>query len=126
MTAPRSADVVHVQTQGKVASADIDYARTKVEAVFHFARDPILYARVRLTQFADPAVERPAVAQVNLDLNGRLIHARAARPTMHEAVDEMRDRLRDRLQRAAGDWEAIRGGRPVDEPHEWRHGSADH
>jgi hypothetical protein len=58
-----------------------------------------------------------------VDLNGRMLRAQAARATVREAVDEVHDRIRDRVLRAAGDWEAIRGGRPVDEPHEWRHQS---
>lgn len=42
---------------------------------------------------------------------------------MREAVDQMSDRLRIRLERAARNWEAIRGGKPVPLPHEWRHQS---
>jgi len=49
---------------------------------------------------------------VNVDLNGRPVHARAARATMVEAIDEVHDRIRDRVLRAARDWEAIRGSVP--------------
>lgn len=113
-----------VHTQGAVTSDEAAYAHTRIDAVLRYARDPVLFVRVRLTRLADPALARPAVAQVNLDLNGRLVRVQVARPTMREAVDEVHDRLRDRLQRAAGDWEAIRGGRPTTELHEWRHTSA--
>jgi hypothetical protein len=58
---------------------------------------------------------------VNVSLNGRIVRAQAARETLHEAIDELEDRLRERLQRTARDWQAIRGRRPVSEPHEWRH-----
>ena len=35
----------------------------------------VLQARVKLVERADPAVERPVVAQANLDVNGRLVRA---------------------------------------------------
>jgi ribosome-associated translation inhibitor RaiA len=114
---------IPVRSQGSVSSDDADYARTRVAAVLRYAHDHVLRGRIRLTRLADPALARPAVAQVNLDVNGRLVRAQVSRPTMREAIDEVHDRLRDRLQRAAGDWEAIRGGWPSDQPHEWRHTS---
>ena len=40
---------------------------------------------------------------------------------MREAVEHACDRLRIRLERAARNWEAVRGGRPVPGPGEWRH-----
>src|SRR5664279_1445879 len=101
---------VSVQAHGAVTTDEVEYARAKVETALPFAHGPILSVRVRLTRHGDPAVDRPAVAQVNVNLNGRLVRVQASRPTLSEAVDEIRDRLRDRLQRAANDWEAIRGG----------------
>jgi ribosome-associated translation inhibitor RaiA len=123
MTTSTPAPYVHLQTQGGVSAADLDYAHDKVSAVLRHARDPVLFVRGKLTVLPDPAVARPAVAQVNVNLNGRVLRVQAARETLREAVDEVRDRLADRLDRSAGDWEAIRGSRPVAEPHEWRHTS---
>lgn len=128
--AAQPAPTVQIHTRGPVSEGDVDYARHKVEAVLQYARDPVLFARAKITLMPDPAVPRPAVAQVNLDVNGRLVRAQCARATMREALDEVHDRLRERVQRAAGDWEAIRGGKPVTpkeaaaQPHEWRHTSA--
>jgi ribosome-associated translation inhibitor RaiA len=124
MTTSVPADLVHVQTRGHVVTSDALYARQKVEAALRFSRDPILFVRVRLTELRDPALPRPSVVEVNVDRNGRLVRTQVARPTMREAIDEAHDRLRDRLQRVAADWQRIRGTRPVDEPHEWRHESA--
>jgi hypothetical protein len=72
------------------------------------APEPVLLARVKLTMAADPAVEHPLIAQANIDLNGRLIPARAAGQTMREAVGHACDRLRIRLGRAAQNWAVIR------------------
>jgi ribosome-associated translation inhibitor RaiA len=84
-------------------------AAQKVRAITRLISVPILFARVRLTMSADPAVERPATAQATLDLNGRLLRAHVAAPTMRKAIDELNDRLRDQLERYAPDWESMRG-----------------
>jgi ribosome-associated translation inhibitor RaiA len=123
VSTPTTSPTTQLQTRGSVTPQEADYARAKVAAAVQVARDPVLHVRVRLTVLADPALERPALAQVNVDLNGRPVRAQAARPTLTEAVDEVQQRLRDRLLRSAGDWQAIRGSRPVEEPHEWRHES---
>lgn len=124
MTTSTSAPHVQLQIQGAVPTAAGEYLRTKVSAVLRQARDEVLFVRAKLAVLADPAVARPAIAQVNVNLNGRIVRAQAARKTLHEAIDEVHDRLRERLQRSARDWQAIRGSRPVSEPHEWRHISA--
>lgn len=116
-------DDIACAVRGDVADDDVRYARTRVYELLDVAPAPVLFARVKLTALSAPALPRPAVAQANIDLNGRLIRAQVARPTMREAVDELHDRLCSRLGRAAGNWEAIRGRRPVLEPHEWRHTS---
>ena len=121
MTTSTPAPYVHLHTRGRVSADDLDYASAKVAAVLRLARDPVLFVRGKLTVLPGAAVARPALVQVNVDVNGRVLRVQAARETLREAVDEVRDRLADRLERAAEDWEAIRGSRPVAEPHEWRH-----
>ena len=123
MSSVFSAEAITVQTHASVGHDEAEYARAKIDAALLSAHEPVLFVRVSLNRYSDPALAQPAIAQVNLDLNGRLIRAQVARPTMHEAIDELHDRLRVRLQRAAGNWEAIRGGKPSHEPHEWRHQS---
>jgi hypothetical protein len=72
---------------------------------------------------ADPAVDRPAVAQANIDLNGRPVRAQAAAATMRDAIEMLSDKLRVQLERAARNWARLRGSQPVAEPGEWRHDS---
>jgi hypothetical protein len=114
---------VQTETRGEVPVAAVGSAVEKVRSALRAAHEPVLFARVKLTTSADPAVERPAIAQVNIDLNGRLIRAQAAAETMDEAIDCMHGRLRVRLERAARHWEAIRGRTVAPAPHEWRHQS---
>ncbi len=114
---------VQTHTQGAVPEDAVDLAVIRVRAQLRAASEPVLFARVKLTMAADPAVERPAIAQVNVDLNGRPIRAQATGETMREAIELMCDRLRVQLERAERNWAGIRGGLPLDEPGEWRHQS---
>ncbi len=112
-----------IQTRGRVSATTQDYAREKVLALVNHLREPILAARVRLTQMPDPAIGRPALAQATLDVDGRSIRAHVAAATMREAIDLLQDRLRVRLDRVNPHWEARRGGVPCPVALEWRHDS---
>lgn len=112
---------IELQARGDVPDSAIDYARKRVAATTRLAPEPILFIRVRLTLHGNPAAERPAVAQANVDLNGRLVRVQAVAETTQEAIDEMAERLRMRYERVARHWEARRGAQPRTAPHEWRH-----
>jgi ribosome-associated translation inhibitor RaiA len=114
---------VQTETRGAVPEGAVHLAEHRVSSLLRAAPEPVLFARVKLIMSADPAMERPAIVQVNVDLNGRLMRAQAAGETMRAAVEHACDRLRIRLERAARNWEAVRGGRPVPGPGEWRHRS---
>ncbi len=119
------AQTLQVQTEarGAVQPSSMAVAVEKIRAALRHASEPVLFVRVKLTMAANPAVERPAIAQVNLDLNGRLIRAQADAESMRDAIDRLSDRLKIRLDRAARNWEAVGGSKPVPLPDEWRHQS---
>lgn len=100
-----------------------DYARSKIGGLGRFSHQPVLSARVKLRKLPDPAVERPMIAQANVDVNGQLVRAEVAAGTAREAIDRLEARLRRQLERIAEHWEARRGSQPVTDKHEWRHGS---
>jgi Sigma 54 modulation/S30EA ribosomal protein C terminus len=114
---------VQAETQGAVPEGAVSYAVDQVSALLGKAPEPVLFARVSLIMAADPAVERPALALLNIDLNGRLIRAQAAGENMREATHHACDRLRIQIQRAARNWAAVRGSQPEPGPGEWRHQS---
>lgn len=116
---------VQTHAQGAVPEDAMDLAVLRVRAVLRLASEPVLFARVKLTMGADPAVERPAIAQANIDLNGRPLRAQATAVTMRDAIEMLSDKLRIQLERAARNWSRLRGGQPaaVEEPGEWRHQS---
>ncbi len=113
---------VEVTTDGQVPDAE-DYARKKIGELGRLTHEPVLHARVRLSEHGDPAVARRVIAQANLDVNGRLVRAQVEGVTAQEAIDRLEARLRHRLERSAEHWEAKRGGVPRGGPHEWRHQS---
>jgi ribosome-associated translation inhibitor RaiA len=99
---------IQAETRGAVPEGAVDLAIRRIGSLLRMASEPVLFARVKLIMSADPAVQRPAIAQANIDLNGRLIRAQAADETMRAAVQHACNRLRIRLERAARNWEAVR------------------
>jgi hypothetical protein len=110
-----------VELRGGVAEDLTDYARRKVAGVLAHTGRPVLFSRVRVTRHGDPARERPVVAQVNVDLDGRPLRVQIEATTPREAVDLLTDRLAHRLERVARGREARRGRTFDGKPHEWRH-----
>ncbi|KUI32767.1 integrase [Mycobacterium sp. GA-2829] len=113
---------IKVSASGDLREA-VDYAKAKIGRSLRVADRPVRAARVRLTRHGDPAVQRPVLAQANVDVDGRWVRAHVEGATAVEAIDRLDDRLRRRLRRAAQHWEARRGGLPTGAPHEWRHQS---
>lgn len=113
---------IEIVVHGDLPESARTEAEMKIAALARYIREPILHSRIRLTRAGDPAVGRPMIAEVSLDVNGRFVRAQVAARTAHEAIDLVQARLRKRLARLSRHWEARRGGIPSGEPHEWRHG----
>jgi hypothetical protein len=90
---------IEVEVRGEMALGWVGYARMTVLAVVGDAQEPVLSARVRLTQGRDPAVRCSAVVRASLDVNGQPIRGRATAESMHEAIDMLRGRLEYQLAR---------------------------
>jgi ribosome-associated translation inhibitor RaiA len=95
------ADDVVVRLAGHIENGDRSYAQEKVAHVARIAPRPVHYAKVELRFEPDPARARPALVTGELDVDGRIVRARADAPTMHEAVDLAEARLRAALERLA-------------------------
>jgi ribosome-associated translation inhibitor RaiA len=111
-----------VAVQGSVAPQIQAYARHKISQLAKLAPGPVLLARIKLKREPDPALDRPALAQATLDVNGRLVRAQVAARQFDEAVDLLEARLRDRLEHLASHLRDRRRRPPAGEPGEWRHG----
>lgn len=108
--------------QGHVAAPTQEYAAEKIGHVASYSHEPVLFAHVVLQRAADPARERPAMAEATLDVNGTPVRAHVAAEHMWEAIDLLEERLRRRLVqledrvRTRHNWIGLAG------EHEWRHG----
>ena len=80
-TSEQTTEVV-VQTHGDVNRWERDYARDKIDRLRSMVGAPVLFARVDLRIFSDPARERPADAKASLDVNGSLVRAHVAAATI--------------------------------------------
>lgn len=107
--------------RGDVPAELVDLAGSKVTALMHLTAQPVLLARVKLTQEPDPAREQPAIAQATLDVNGDLVRAQVAARTMRDAIDVLDARLRDKLDHRAEHRQAGRRHDAAPVPGEWRH-----
>lgn len=95
----------------------------RISKLDRLVRDPVLAAKVMLKEEQNPSIERPARAEAELDVNGRLLCGRVAAATMPEAIAELDDTLTRRLKDFAQRRQRRqRRGGQVREG-QWRHGA---
>lgn len=108
-----------VVTRGQVSEAASDYARQKLDGVFRFLDGPILLARIKLTQAANPSIRDAAMAEATVDFDGSLIRAHAAAMTINEAIDQVGHRLQSIIEHRS-DRERRKADGIASVPGEWR------
>ncbi|GIU84451.1 MAG: hypothetical protein KatS3mg008_1226 [Acidimicrobiales bacterium] len=91
--------VVDVSTQGHVPEHAKDYAREKILRLSHVAKGIPWRAHVHLEMSGNPAVDRPALAEATIYVDGTPVRAHVAAHDHEAAVDLLEDRLRRRLSR---------------------------
>ena len=77
--------------------ATVAYAREKVLAAARVAPRKVGLARVTLTFEEHRSIERPAKAEVTLDVDGEFVRAEAVARSSREAIDLVEERVRRRL-----------------------------
>jgi len=90
---------IEVTARGEVSDHARAQAREKVSELERLAKGPVLGARVVLVQEANPRISMPARAEAEIDLQGRVVRARAAAASMEAAVDDVVERLQRHLRR---------------------------
>ncbi len=117
------AEALVVTTRGEVDADLVDYARQRIGRVTERLVEPLLASYVKLELSPDPARERPALASVQLDLNGSFVGAHVASEEMRLAVDLLQRRLADQLEHRQRRFEALHRSTPArPDPGEWQHG----
>lgn len=116
------APTVAVTLRGEVPRRIQEYAAGKIGHVARYSREPVLAAHVVLELAADPARQRPAIAEATLDVNGTPVRAKVAADRMREAIDLLEDRLRRRLVQLEDRVRTRHRRIATAESYEWRHG----
>jgi ribosome-associated translation inhibitor RaiA len=111
-----------VVTRGRVGDDVVDYARQRLGTVIDQIGEPVWLVRVKLSLARDAARQRPALAQVTIDVDGDLVRAQVAARDLREAVDLLQRRLRDQLEHRAQHRQTLHRSSGVSEAGEWRRG----
>lgn len=90
---------VELTARGQVSEHARQRAREKIGALERFVKGPVLGARVVLTEESNPRIPEPARAEAEIDVQGRMIRARASASSMDAAVDQLAERLQQHLRR---------------------------
>lgn len=112
-----------VIAKGKVQKDEIEYARIKISKTLLHSSATVTHAAVRLTREADPARDRPAIAEATLSMKGRVIRAHVGAASMNEAIDLLDARLRRRIEDGNDRRRSLSMRHRDDGPGEWRHGA---
>ncbi len=94
----RPAPPLQLVFRGTVAEDTRAYARTRLDHLIDTVGRQVRFVRLKLSAVDNPANERPAMAEVVLDLDRTIIRAHAAAPTFTEAIDRVVDRLQVRIR----------------------------
>lgn len=108
--------------RGRIPEHQIAYAHDRFERMKHALPGPVLFGRLVFDIDPDPAVERRASAKISLDLNGQLVRAHVAAPSVREAIDLLLDKVRREVRALSEVWLVRRTHTGVSGPHGWRHG----
>ncbi|MGZ4325776.1 MAG: ribosome hibernation promotion factor [Solirubrobacteraceae bacterium] len=114
---------IEITARGEVSDHAREQTRVKLSDLESFVKGPILRARAVLIQEPNARIPTPARAEAEVDLQGRVVRARAAAPSIEAAVDDVAERLQRQLRRYV-DRLLTRQREPAQSPPgEWSHRS---
>lgn len=114
---------VSVTARGSVSQEDKRLVEERLSRLDRLVPDPVLAARVMLRDESNPSLERPARAEAELDVNGRLLCGRVAAPTMPQAIAELDESLKRQLKDFSERRQRRQRQSPQAQEGQWRHGS---
>jgi ribosome-associated translation inhibitor RaiA len=118
------ATTVEPSHKGRVSAVEVQIATDKVKAALRHCREPVHHIELRLALESNPGRDRPALAEVTVDVAGQPVRAHVAAATVGEATDLLVDRLRRRLDRHEDRRHRLADRHRTGDSgaHEWRHG----
>lgn len=112
---------VQVTFRGEIPDELHAVARREIAKATEVTKGPVLSARVVVKREAAPHVEYPARAEAEVVLPGRTVRARSVAASPAAAVDDVAERLRDRISRSVDRIVSTRRVPAEHEPGGWRH-----
>jgi ribosome-associated translation inhibitor RaiA len=111
-----AAESVLVEVTGPLSSAERRYTIDKLHALAAYTRQPLRRVHVAVAVSGNPAANRPVRVSVGLDVNGRVVQARADGDSVHACIDAVRQRLymrmiRERTRGVQAQWHSRWRGR---------------
>lgn len=122
MTLTKNPVPVAVTLRGNIGEYAGKYARDKVATALRVAHGPVLAAHVVLDWRHNPAADNHAIAEASANVDGLMVRAKTAAPTMPEAVDALEYRLRRQLAQLQDRNRTRHRRTAIRAEHEWRHG----
>lgn len=92
-----STTTIETSSEGPVPPGAIERAVEHVRGAAARCREPVHHIEVRVGVGQNPAMHRPARAEATVSVNGTPVRAHVGAATVAEAVDDLVDRLRRRL-----------------------------
>ncbi|TQE36111.1 hypothetical protein Sipo8835_10775 [Streptomyces ipomoeae] len=96
-----AAPTVLLRSEGEVDEETLSYARTKIDAVVGRPGLPGTTGEVRITRVAAHHADRPWTATAALHVGRREVVVLAEEATGREVIDQLQDRLRHQIDKAA-------------------------
>lgn len=121
-TSPINSTDFRIEGKGYVPANELDHAREMLEKVLHLVDEPVLSAKALLADRPNNSVAHRCEAEASINVRGDTLRAHSFAPTMTEAVDSLKDKLRGQLRHRA-DRRRTESIRKVTEEGTWRHGS---
>jgi ribosome-associated translation inhibitor RaiA len=90
---------IMIEVTGPVSQSERRYAAEKVHALAAYTHRPLRRAHVTITVSGNPSAAHRVHISVNLDVDGRTVHAEADGDNVRESMDVLRQRLYIQLAR---------------------------
>ncbi len=115
---------VEVTARGEVSEDARELAAEKVGALDRYVNARFLRAHVVLKQESNPRIERSALAEGEVLLDGKMVRAHVASYDLRTAIDQLTQRLERQLRAFVERRVTERDRGSSSSPGEWRHGDS--
>lgn len=111
-----------LEGKGNVPAKELEHAEKMLDKVLKLVDEPVLSAKALLADRPNNHIDHRCEAEASLRFRGDWVRARTFAPTMTEAIDGLKGKLRSQLRHRA-DRRRTESIRKATDAGEWRHSS---